>query len=224
MFSGNPYTKSTDIWSLGIILFVLVVGKFPFEGESMAILSHNIQTKEPVFPSHVSTPMKELIMGLLTKDPNERITIEKIYESAIIKRELVKHPDLIESEIVEIEDPVNDENILTKSEKQCIIDELVQSSSSPLGSASGYLKRNASLGLNELRMNDSSPLSKTSSGMNSSMSITDKLVASGRFRLKAKTGDTSQELPTQAKTPQVGKIKLRPRRKSHFPESPLKPS
>jgi len=38
----EPYSKKVDIWSIGIILFQLLFGKFPFTGESKADLLCNI--------------------------------------------------------------------------------------------------------------------------------------------------------------------------------------
>uniref|UniRef100_A0A8D8ST04 calcium/calmodulin-dependent protein kinase n=1 Tax=Cacopsylla melanoneura TaxID=428564 RepID=A0A8D8ST04_9HEMI len=77
-FSGKAY----DIWSLGITLFAFVFGRLPFDAESIPELHELIRTKEIEFPSHpsVSNGLKSLILQMLEKNPNQRITLEQIKE------------------------------------------------------------------------------------------------------------------------------------------------
>ena len=92
MYSKKPYTKAVDIWSLGVILYVMTTGSFPFEGDTLQILSRKILTKNPSFPAQVSNEMKQLIIGLLQKDPDQRLTIEEILETPIVKNFLSQNP------------------------------------------------------------------------------------------------------------------------------------
>ncbi len=66
-----------DIWALGIILFELVVGRTPFEAESMAELSANILTQAAPVPSQVApSPLPDgldaVILKALEKDREQR--------------------------------------------------------------------------------------------------------------------------------------------------------
>lgn len=78
MLRGIPYTKSVDIWSCGILLYLMVTGVFPFNGTNQKELKQNICFKEPQIPTNLSLDLRDLILKLLSKDPSERITIEEI--------------------------------------------------------------------------------------------------------------------------------------------------
>ena len=72
----------TDIWCCGIILYAMVCGYLPFDGEDNSnnnnILFKNIIDCKLEFPDFITDLTKDIIYKLLTVNPNERITIEKI--------------------------------------------------------------------------------------------------------------------------------------------------
>merc|ERR1719295_1315966 len=65
--SGNDL-KAGDCWSIGVISYILVVGKVPFPGENQTEILRNIQSKDKqiTFPKLTSS-CKEFIRGLLTE-------------------------------------------------------------------------------------------------------------------------------------------------------------
>lgn len=74
---GN-YDISCDIWSLGIILFILLCGYPPFEGDNHKEIFNNVLNQELLFNpadwgGH-SALAKDLVKKMLEKDPNKRIT------------------------------------------------------------------------------------------------------------------------------------------------------
>ncbi|OHT00757.1 hypothetical protein TRFO_32440 [Tritrichomonas foetus] len=80
MIRGNHYTIASDIWSAGILLYAMCVGELPFEDDNMQRLFQKITFKEPNYPTTISPALKDLLCRLLTKNPNDRITLQKIKE------------------------------------------------------------------------------------------------------------------------------------------------
>jgi serine/threonine protein kinase len=67
IFTGS-YDKETDIWSLGVTLFNLASGKYPFNlepGEGLIELVIKIFEQNPIYPSHFSSDFKDLLEKML---------------------------------------------------------------------------------------------------------------------------------------------------------------
>ena len=71
----------SDIWSCGIILFAMATGYLPFEGETNKILFKEILECKPEIPDYLSEEIKNLILNILRKNPEERLSIEEIKKS-----------------------------------------------------------------------------------------------------------------------------------------------
>ena len=67
-----------DVWCCGIILYAMLCGYLPFEGEDNNVLFQNILNCEPEFPSFLSELSKDIILKILNPDPEYRITIDEI--------------------------------------------------------------------------------------------------------------------------------------------------
>ncbi|OHT17237.1 CAMK family protein kinase [Tritrichomonas foetus] len=67
-----------DSWSLGVILFMLLFGQFPFNGLSIPDLLQNILKAEFHFPFQVSESATDLINRLLVAEPSARLTATEI--------------------------------------------------------------------------------------------------------------------------------------------------
>ena len=76
---GIPYDGfKSDIWCCGIILYAMVCGYLPFDGETNKILFKNIMKCEPEVPDYLDESTQDLIIRILTSDPDMRITIDEI--------------------------------------------------------------------------------------------------------------------------------------------------
>ncbi|XP_010610183.1 serine/threonine-protein kinase 36 isoform X3 [Fukomys damarensis] len=70
----RPYDHTADLWSVGCILYELAVGTPPFYTTSIFQLV-NLILKDPVrWPSTISPCFKNFLQGLLTKDPQKRLS------------------------------------------------------------------------------------------------------------------------------------------------------
>ena len=71
-----------DIWSSGIILFVLVAGYLPFHEVNLIEMYRKISRAEFKCPRFFSAELKDLLHKILDPDPSTRITIARIKRSA----------------------------------------------------------------------------------------------------------------------------------------------
>ena len=73
---GQPVDGRTDLWALGVVLYEMVTGRKPFEGEHDASLAHAIVHCDPVPPSAVRDDLpaglEALVLALLSKEPAAR--------------------------------------------------------------------------------------------------------------------------------------------------------
>ena len=88
IIKGDGYDHNIDWWSLGIILYELLIGEPPFYDENLDKMYELIQTTEVNFPQdiYLSNEAKDIILKLLKKDVKERLG----YVSGII--EIKNHP------------------------------------------------------------------------------------------------------------------------------------
>ena len=74
----GDYDKQCDMWSIGVILFMMMSGCPPFSGANDQIIIQNVRKGEysfnPLYWSDKSDAVKDLITKLLEKDPKKRCT------------------------------------------------------------------------------------------------------------------------------------------------------
>ena len=76
--SGHSY--EVDIWSLGVIIYTLIIGKPPFETPDVKTTYKKIRMNSYSFPEHipVSDPVRNLITRILNLDPTKRPNLDEI--------------------------------------------------------------------------------------------------------------------------------------------------
>ena len=78
-YSIQPYDKSVDIWSIGVLAYELCVGKPPFESPSHLATKKRIQIASLDFPQHLSEKARDFIAGCLQKEPDQRMSCKQIF-------------------------------------------------------------------------------------------------------------------------------------------------
>jgi serine/threonine protein kinase len=82
VFQQN-YTSKIDLWSMGVVLYILLSGKVPFPGRNELEIISNVVKGEFHFNHEafksVSADCKDLICHLLVKDVNKRFSAEEAY-------------------------------------------------------------------------------------------------------------------------------------------------
>ncbi|XP_078396092.1 tribbles homolog 2-like [Cetorhinus maximus] len=76
--SGCYSGKAADVWSLGVMLYTLLVGRYPFHDSDPSALFSKIRRGHFCIPDSVSPKAKCLIRSLLRRDPPERLAAGEI--------------------------------------------------------------------------------------------------------------------------------------------------
>lgn len=76
------YSFESDIWSLGVVIYKLIIGENPFEAESVEDILCRIKTNDFEIPDnkYISYHAENLIKSIFVQNPRKRISIEKILE------------------------------------------------------------------------------------------------------------------------------------------------
>jgi len=82
VLEGKRYDYRVDYWSIGVIMFILLCGYPPFYGENDSEVQDSIRRGLVVYEEddwqHVSPETRELVKGLLERNPAKRKTVDDV--------------------------------------------------------------------------------------------------------------------------------------------------
>uniref|UniRef100_A0A8C1PSF9 MAP/microtubule affinity-regulating kinase 3 n=1 Tax=Cyprinus carpio TaxID=7962 RepID=A0A8C1PSF9_CYPCA len=79
LFQGKKYDgPEVDIWSLGVILYTLVSGSLPFDGQNLKELRERVLRGKYRVPFYMSTDCEGILRRFLVLNPSKRCTLEQV--------------------------------------------------------------------------------------------------------------------------------------------------
>ncbi|KAK9355573.1 kinase-like domain-containing protein [Lipomyces doorenjongii] len=89
----DGHSFEVDLWSVGIILYAMLIGKPPFQSKEVNVIYKKIKAIEYEFPDDIkiSPEAKDLIQSLLNKDPNARPSLDQIADHPFFHGEMPSH-------------------------------------------------------------------------------------------------------------------------------------
>ncbi|XP_059404019.1 MAP/microtubule affinity-regulating kinase 4-like isoform X1 [Carassius carassius] len=112
LFQGKKYDgPEVDIWSLGVILYTLVSGSLPFDGQNLKELRERVLRGKYRVPFYMSTDCEGILRRFLVLNPSKRCTLEQVmkdkwmnagYESDELKPHIEPAEDYSDPNRIEI--------------------------------------------------------------------------------------------------------------------------
>ncbi|KZV57973.1 CBL-interacting serine/threonine-protein kinase 1-like [Dorcoceras hygrometricum] len=88
VLSNRGYDGATsDTWSCGVILYVILTGYLPFDDQNLAVLYQKITKGDVQIPKWLSPGARNLVKRILDPNPRTRITIDEIKENDWFKQD-----------------------------------------------------------------------------------------------------------------------------------------
>lgn len=88
-YKVNYHATLSDLWSLGILLYKMIVGEFPFKAKDEKDLYKLIKKCNFEIPSNIPSEAAKIIKGLITVRPSERMSARAVVSSPWFNEEKV---------------------------------------------------------------------------------------------------------------------------------------
>ena len=76
----GKYGKEVDVWSMGVMIYQILTGEYPFDGFRINDVSEKIRIGSFKIPSSVSEDAKDLIQGMIEYKNDRRMTFKECLE------------------------------------------------------------------------------------------------------------------------------------------------
>ncbi|KAL1204331.1 CBL-interacting serine/threonine-protein kinase 17 [Cardamine amara subsp. amara] len=107
VLANNGYNgAASDIWSCGVILYVILTGCLPFDDTNLAVLCRKIFKGDPPIPRWISPGAKTMIKRMLDPNPVTRITIVGIKTSDWFKQDYTPSNCNDEDDVTSIQEDI----------------------------------------------------------------------------------------------------------------------
>jgi len=83
--SGTDYSFASDLWSIGVLLYKLAFGKYPYDGKGAIQIYNSIMNKPSKFEKSGNDDFDDLITKLLEKEKEKRITYDEYFNHPFFK-------------------------------------------------------------------------------------------------------------------------------------------
>lgn len=83
--TGTTYRgRAADIWALGVTLYCMVLGQYPFKGDTLQSTYDEIVHGTLKVPEGLNPQLADLLKGLLCKDPSFRMSLDGVVEHPFV--------------------------------------------------------------------------------------------------------------------------------------------
>ncbi|CAD8121088.1 unnamed protein product [Paramecium sonneborni] len=111
----QPHNYKVDCYSLGALIYILLHTHFPIQASSQPALIDKIISQEVIVNKCVDEDLQILIQALLTKDPIERPSVQQLYLSRWIKKQMKLNNIFNKYENEQLKNKFRNKNIAIKS-------------------------------------------------------------------------------------------------------------
>ncbi|CAK84025.1 unnamed protein product (macronuclear) [Paramecium tetraurelia] len=111
----KQHDYKVDCYSLGTLIYILLHTHYPFQANSQSELIAKITSQEVIVNSHIDEDLQILIQALLTKDPNDRPTVQQLYLSRWIKNQMKLNNIFNKYENEQLKNKFRNKNIAIKT-------------------------------------------------------------------------------------------------------------